>query len=923
MKDEQKSRSQLIAELKALRRQIARQKALIAGRKQTEQALAEKSMYLDNILRSATEYAIATTDLDFRITYYNPLAEQFFGYTAKEVTGKTVQEIHTKEQVSPERFEKAVANVRAHGEHRYQVVQESDKGTRYFDSRVSGIYDDPDGELIGFALFSRDVTERVQANEALRRYEQIISATDDHMAFLDRDYVYQAVNETYLKIHQKARREIVGHSIADILGADVFERLVKEKLDRCLAGEEIHYYAWFEFPGPGRRYMDVSYYPFFDVDGEVTGAVVSSHDITGRKQMEDALRESEFRYRALFEQANDAIFLENEDDQIIDANRKACELLGYSREELLNMEVADLRDPEVRGQPGSIVKYELERYGGAPFGAVNIHRDGARIPVEVSTSLVTNMQDGLYLSIVRDITERVQAEESLRESESLYHSLVESLPQNIFRKDVAGRFTFANRQFCKTQGKALSEIIGKTDFDIHPPELAKKYQTDDRRVIESGEIFETVEVHQPLAKEALHVKVVKIPVYDAAGQVAGIQGIFWDITERKQAEEALQARSRELTLLNSAGRAFVSSLELDQVLTTVLEQARRIIGIAACSIWLVDPQSGDLVCREVASPRDDAVRGWRLASGQGLAGWVLQRGESLNITDARTDKRHFKGVDKRTGLQLRSILGAPLRSKNKVFGALQLVDETENRFSPDDVRLAESLAALAAIAIENARLYEQTQQDAKTKTILLQEVNHRVKNNLAAITGMLYIERRHAKQSEDRRSYTDIMDDLVSRIQGLSTVHQLLSSSNWSPLPLSELARRVIDSALHALPPGRRVLVDVSSAAPVVVTPKEAHHLAIIINELTTNVVKYAAPARETTQITLRIALEPDGKTILFEFKDNGPGFPAAALRSGGRNVGMYLIENTARHSLRGEVRFYNDNGAAVIIKFAKEIESN
>jgi len=254
---------------------------------------------------------------------------------------------------------------------------------------------------------------------------------------------------------------------------------------------------------------------------------------------------------------------------------------------------------------------------------------------------------------------------------------------------------------------------------------------------------------------------------------------------------------------------------------------------------------------------------------------------------------------------------------------LQLDSDSPGQFSVEDAERLQPLVNAAAIALENTRLYEQTQQDAKTKTILLQEVNHRVKNNLAAITGMLYIERRHAKQSEDRRSYTDIMDDLVSRIQGLSTVHQLLSSSNWSPLPLSELARRVIDSALHALPPGRRVLVDVSSAAPVVVTPKEAHHLAIIINELTTNVVKYAAPAREITQITLRIALEPDGETILFEFKDNGPGFPAAALRSGGRNVGMYLIENTARHSLRGKVRFYNDNGAAVIIKFAKEIESN
>ncbi len=653
------------------------------------------------------------------------------------------------------------------------------------------------------------------------------------------------------------------------------------------------------------------------------------------------------------------------------------------------------------------------------------------------------------ITIASDLTERKQAEEALRESESLYHSLVESLPQNVFRKDMAGRFTFANRQFCKTQERALSEIIDKTDFDIHPPELAKKYLADDRYIIKTGEVFETVEAYQPLGKEELYVQVVKIPVYDAAGQAAGIQGIFWDITERKQVEkklkeaelryrtvadftydweswenpdgtfryvspaceritgysvkqfvddpalfsaiivsedrdiwaghrhdvaeapgfhevqfrirrqddktawiehacrpvldeqgeflgyrasnrditerkqmeEALQARSRELALLNSAGRAFVSSLELDQVLVTVLDQVRRIIEIVACSIWLVDPKSGDLLCREVASPKDDIVRGWRLAPGQGLVGWVIKHGESLNIPDVRTDQRHFKGVDKRTGLQLRSILGVPLQTKNGIFGVLQLVDEAENRFSPDDMRLAESLATLAAIAIENARLYTQTQQYAKTKTLLLQEVNHRVKNNLTAIVGMLYIEQRHVQQAGDRRSYATIMDDLVNRIKGLLTVHQMLSASDWSSLTLSELARQVINSALQVLSPDKQVLVDVLAAVPVVVTPKTAHHLAIVINELATNVIKYVVSTKETAQITVRITPEPDGETLRIEFRDDGPGFPAEVLRSEGRNVGLYLIENTVRHSLRGEITLRNDNGAVVTIRFAKKME--
>ncbi len=146
----------------------------ITERVQAEAALAEKSIYLDNILRSSTEYAIATTDLDFRITYYNPLAEQFFGYKAADVIGKTVHEMHIKERVDPERFDNAVENIRVHGEYRYQLVQESDEGKRFVNSRVSGIYN-PANELVGFALFSIDVTEQMIAEEEQLKLKKLES----------------------------------------------------------------------------------------------------------------------------------------------------------------------------------------------------------------------------------------------------------------------------------------------------------------------------------------------------------------------------------------------------------------------------------------------------------------------------------------------------------------------------------------------------------------------------------------------------------------------------------------------------------------------------------------------------------------------------------------------------------------------------
>jgi PAS domain S-box-containing protein len=125
--------------------------------------------------------------------------------------------------------------------------------------------------------------------------------------------------------------------------------------------------------------------------------------------------------------------------------------------------------------------------------------------------------------------ERRQAEEALRASETLYHSLVETIPMNVWRKDAEGRFTFGNRGFCETTKVPLSELIGKNDFDLFPAELAKKYRRDDRHVLETGETMVIMEEHLTSHGERLQVRTIKLPVLDGHGRRVGTQGIFWDV----------------------------------------------------------------------------------------------------------------------------------------------------------------------------------------------------------------------------------------------------------------------------------------------------------------------------------------------------------------------------------------------------------
>ena len=146
-------------------------------------------------------------------------------------------------------------------------------------------------------------------------------------------------------------------------------------------------------------------------------------------------------------------------------------------------------------------------------------------------------------------SQRIRMQEAWRESEAFYFALVESLPQGILRKDVEGRFTYVNGGACRLLGLDPNEIIGKTDFDICPPELAKKYRDDDQFVLQTRRPLETTEEHKTFDGPERHVQIVKTPVFDDTGNPLGIQAIFWDVTEKHKLDRELREAQEEVLRL--------------------------------------------------------------------------------------------------------------------------------------------------------------------------------------------------------------------------------------------------------------------------------------------------------------------------------------------------------------------------------------
>ena len=396
---------------------------------------------------------------------------------------------------------------------------------------------------------------------------------------------------------------------------------------------------------------------------------------------------------------------------------------------------------------------------------------------------------------------------------------------------------------------------------------------------------------------------------DERGRPIRFAGIDWDITERVRAEEALRRRAEELATLQATVLDITTPHDLPTLLQTIVERAARLLDTPGGGLYLCDPDQKEVRCVvSYNTPYDYA--GTVLKYGEGAAGAVAQTGEPLIVDDYRTWSGRAAVYEENHPFT--AVLTTPMVWQGQVTGVIHVLHDVESRcFTQADLELLTLFANHAAIAVENARLYEKALQDAKTKSFLLDEVNHRVKNTLVAIIGLLHVERSYAKMA-DQAAHEAIIQNLTNRVSGLATVHDLLSASEWAPLPLSDLAGQVIKSAMQIRPRDKQVFIDVPPS-PVRVTPDQAHNLALVINELATNTIEHTLPGRNEAHISVRIALEDD--VVLFEYRDDGPGYPEDVLQLERHAVGFDLIKNLTRQNLRGELSLHNDEGAVTVIR--------
>ena len=260
------------------------------------------------------------------------------------------------------------------------------------------------------------------------------------------------------------------------------------------------------------------------------------------KAVGDNRSEGEEGFRKIFDSVKDAILIETPEGRILDVNRAACEMLGYTREELLAMDVAGIVPPEIAARlPRTIQRKTTEK--GVYVESENLRKDGVRIPVEVSSTLIELGGEKRVISILRDLTERKRALNAIRESEEKFHEIFDSVKDAIFIETPEGKIVDVNMATCALIGYTKEELLTMDVADIVPPEIATRLE----KYIQK----ETVEKGVYVESESLRKDGSRIPV-EVSNTLVGIGGkkrvvaILRDITERKRAEAELKRYQEHL-----------------------------------------------------------------------------------------------------------------------------------------------------------------------------------------------------------------------------------------------------------------------------------------------------------------------------------------------------------------------------------------
>ncbi len=724
MKDQNKTKRQLLTEVAELRQCVSELEAQVTRHGQAEQDLQRLKDFHAGIVHNIAE-GVAVEDAAGYFSFVNPAAATLLGYAPEELVGRHWTSIIPLDQ---QPIVQAADDRRAHGQaNRYEVEVIRKDGRRVSMLVSASSLFATDGRFLESQAVFTDITERKQAEAALReseaRYRRLFedAVLGIFQSTLDGRVI--AVNPAFARMFGYGSPEEVASTVQNV-ATDIFAdpqrraeiaRLMMERPD--LKGFENLYRRKDGSLFTGTLHV----WPVRDAEGQLLHLEGFIEDITERKRAEEKLRESLDFLNALVEAAPLPIFSLDLEGRVRSIWNPAAErLLGWRKEKVMGQflptvpvdkheEFARFRGMIRQGKVLDGVESRQMRSDGSPIDysiyAVPMH--------DAAGHIIGNVV------VLLDLTERKQAEEALRKSEELNGTLIQNSPIGVSVRSRTGRLLSCNpawKRIWAMPDEAVAADLtrerSRLEFDEKDTYL-KPHLAELRRIYENGGVLYLPELRTMQARSGAAQWIAQYfyAIQDDLGKVDRVVILTEDITERKRAEDALRRYADEQATLYKTSLRLNAQLETSELLHLILDQAVALLGAEAGCLCLYDPQPDELTVSVGVSFMSEFV-GVTLRPGEGLAGqaFASRRPQFVDDHCARPGPAAVYEGDAR----LRAALAVPLSGRKGVLGVLDIEGgERKLTFDEHDVELAELFAAQAGVALENARLHAETRRRAR------------------------------------------------------------------------------------------------------------------------------------------------------------------------------------------------------------------
>ncbi len=695
----------------------------ITERKRSRQELQESNQFREEIISGAGE-GIVVYDRDLRYIVWNHYMERMTGLPAAKVMGRKPLEMmpFLQEHGIENLLELALAGETVSSRDILYSIPETNRSG--WAVVTYGPHRDGAGRIVGVIGLVHDVTERRRAEQALRESEERFRVMADAAPVMI--WTDDATGRT--TYFNKPWLDFTGREIDQELGFGSRESLHPDDLPKFVEAYEAARSGRSAFQTDYRlrrhdgeyRWVLETAMPRFTESGEFEGFIGSVVDITDRRQAEQALRESQERYRVVAETATDGIVTIGEDSEILFANRAIERIFGYTPEELKGRSLTVLM-PETHGarHRTAIRRYLDTGERHLNWSSVRVpgrHKAGHEVPLELSFGDYIREGKHLFTGIIRDITDRRRAEEALQESEARYRTQVEHAPEAIVVLDLdTGRLVEANENAVRLYGRSREEL-----FRLGPVDLSPAFQPDGRRSAEAAmehieaalnggtPVFEWQHRNAEGRDIPCEIRLVRLP--SATRRL--VRGSVADISARKRSERLRSALYQIAATASSAE-------DIDEFFAAIHNIVGELMYARNFYVALYDRATGLLSFPYCVDEFDPTPKPRPLR--RGLTEHVLHSGKSLLVPDEEFPAMVARGEVESVGSPSVDWLGVPLKRGGTTFGVLVVQSyDPKFRYGSAEKEVLTFVSQQIAVALERKRAQEAIRESEERYRLLFE-----------------------------------------------------------------------------------------------------------------------------------------------------------------------------------------------------------